>query len=125
VGYCTRLAATYVALLAILLHGLIPAGWMPSGGGAPITICAMDGAVHLAAARSNIGHKQSPGDQHRQEVCPFAAAPHFSTPVIAATIPAPAQYAIAVTGAAHRTFRFAARPYSLQPPRAPPQSVTA
>ena len=69
----------YVALVAMLLHALIPAGWMPSvpaQTGSFFVICTVHTAQPLAPED---GKTRTPSDQqgtHHNDMCPFAAAPH-------------------------------------------------
>ena len=88
-----------LALAAMMLRALLPDGWMPAatgGAGTVLTICTMDGPVRVA-----LGHDGQPlkpthvhphGDRPTQ--CPFAAAPHFATPIhlAAATTPSAAYF---------------------------------
>lgn len=77
-----RYAATYVALLAIMLHALVPVGWMPNPGapGLPFTICTIDG-FHQVIPQQPGDH--APAPTHDNSVCPFAATAHFAPPVAA------------------------------------------
>ena len=136
-----RFAAVYVALVAMMVHALVPTGWMPNisgGSGGPFTLCTMDGPALDASApmvmdgpagmamdHSGQPEKQKPaqGDQHRNDICPFGAAPHFAAPASIASLAAPT---LAVT--ATRLFVPAARTaqrseFSPQSPRAPPAIV--
>ena len=47
-----RSFAVTLALSAMLLRALLPAGWMPdlAGTGAPLVICTVDGLHHVPAA---------------------------------------------------------------------------
>jgi len=79
-----------LALAAMLLRALLPAGWMPSTGLTPalITICTMDGPQRVAPPDSG---KPAP-DQHTHDranaPCAFAAAAPFAplteTPILLA-----------------------------------------
>lgn len=117
-----RAAAVHIAFFAILLHGLLPPGWMPSASGSPLVICTIHGAVDLSALLSGRAtHKPAQDNEHQRDMCPFAAAPHFATPVAAVPVP------ISGLGLAHQPSAVAldivtepAR-YSPQIPRAPPQ----
>ncbi|HEY1708593.1 MAG TPA: DUF2946 family protein [Rhizomicrobium sp.] len=123
-----RFAAVYVALVAMLVHALIPVGWMPSQGGAagvPIALCTMDGPARMVVDQSGRPVKQKPvqDDRHRHDICPFAAAPHFASPTTIASVAAPT-----AIDAIASLFVSSARPdlrpnYSSQAPRAPPVTV--
>lgn len=70
-----RLAALHVALAAIVLRALLPAGWMPdaSHGGTFVICTAEGGIVHHAPAHP--GNPLDKGDRDHQ-ICPFAAGAH-------------------------------------------------
>jgi hypothetical protein len=124
-GRFARLAVIHLALAALMLRALLPAGWMPSASasaGSFITICTMDGfaKIALGADGQPLKHTPAPDDGRSHDVCPFAAAPHFATapPPLAISTP----YTVAAFAQAPRAF-FAARAiahYAPQSPRAPP-----
>lgn len=115
-----RLAAIHLAIVAMLLRALLPAGWMPDPAGtATFTICTMDATGHHA--EQDPAGKPAPDDgRHSHEECPCAAAPHVAAPVLAAQLPAPST-------ASHRVdfpeFAITSGPivaYEPHSPRAPP-----
>ena len=116
-----RLAALHLAIAAMLLRALLPAGWMPDATGATaFTICTMDSSGHHAGQQ--LPGKSAPTDgQHGHEECPFAAAHHVAASAVAAHLAAPslAGRAADISDPA-ATFGPAAEyePYS---PRAPPR----
>lgn len=73
-----RSLAVSLTLVAMLLRGFVPMGWMPDAQGAGFTICSVDGAHHTAPA------DQPTKQDHSDSVCPFAAAAHLAPPVLAA-----------------------------------------
>jgi len=78
-----RSFAVTLALSAMLLRAVLPAGWMPNltgTGDAPLVICSIDGAHHLPS------HDPAHGDDH---MCPFAAVAHLAPPQLAPAIPQP------------------------------------
>jgi hypothetical protein len=84
-----RLAALHLAVVAMLLRALLPAGWMPDATGATaFTICTMDSAGHHAEQQSPSNPIPADG-QHGHEECPFAAAHHLAAPVVAIHLAAP------------------------------------
>jgi hypothetical protein len=123
-GRFARQAVIHLALAAMMLRALLPAGWMPgarAATGSFITICTMNGFAKLALGADGQPVKHAPQDDGRQhDVCPFAAAPHFATtsPALAVSLPhrrimqieAPCAFASAGS-IAH---------YAPQSPRAPP-----
>jgi hypothetical protein len=107
-----------LALSAVLLRGLLPAGWMPNANGAPgLTICTINGPRHIPTP-GEPAHKP----QH-QSVCPFAAAPPLASadaPVLAL---APS-LAFANAAKSERANVFAHTPgYDVHAARAPPSLV--
>jgi hypothetical protein len=79
-----RRAAVHLALIALILRGLLPTGWMPNPQGAAETafiICTMDGPVvstdgKTLPARAPIGKD----DPRAHESCPFAAGAQLAPP---------------------------------------------
>ena len=118
-----RIAAAYVAFFAMLAHGLMPTGWMPGGSaGTPITICTMDGFVHVTLDEHGnpIKQKQQPADQRGHDVCPFGASVHFAAPLTVATVPVPTSWAYFSSTETPSRTHIARALYSSQSPRAPP-----
>jgi hypothetical protein len=80
-------AAVQIALLAMLLRAVLPAGWMPaaiaSADASPFVICTMDGPLHSAPAE--------PGHDHDRATspCVFASAAPLASPDIAIAAPTP------------------------------------
>ena len=147
-----RRAAVVLALAAMMLRGLMPAGWMPNpagGGESLFVICDMDqgmpgmGMLGMNMAGMDMSHMDMSGmdmskmdmsgmdhgpsgkhsmDSH-QQACPFGAAPHVATSSNMVALLLPSQLA---DFAAHRALvRVAARTasYTPQSPRAPPTLV--
>ena len=117
-----RLAALHLALAAMMLRALLPAGWMPNPAGfaeSLFVICTADGPI-WPIGQSEHRHHTPDDRQQSHEACPFAAAPHVAGPAILAQIDLlpllgrlsdPPATAMVVR---HRT------PYQPQAPRAPP-----
>ncbi|MGD0189553.1 MAG: DUF2946 family protein [Rhizomicrobium sp.] len=123
-----RLAGLQLALAAMVLRALLPAGWMPdttATAGVAIAICSADGPVSLQVATADGAgkHDLGGGDAHHVDVCPFATAQHAATfaPFVADLLPA----AIAVLAPpALQPRNVAGSPvYTPQSPRAPPFPV--
>ncbi|HEY5346762.1 MAG TPA: DUF2946 family protein [Rhizomicrobium sp.] len=108
-----RSLAVTLTLVAMLLRGFMPMGWMPDAQGG-FTICSIDGAHHTTP--DNQPAKQDHGDM----ACPFAAAAHLSAPPIAAILPAP-HHETAIESLA-QTAEISSAPIRHSPnaPRAPP-----
>jgi hypothetical protein len=112
----TRTAAVSLALVAMLLRALLPAGWMPSSAsGQALVICTLQGPVRIDPTP----HKPA-APQHHNVTCPFAAAPQLAGPQ-ADIIPLPPTLRIGASD----VFVIAATPserarYSPNAPRAPP-----
>jgi len=118
-----RFAAVYVVILAMALHALIPAGWMPnpSATGSAFTICTMDGLRTITPPGQKPDH--APAQSHESGVCPFAAAAHFSPPVtLAALLPRPVESERAVRPSFTASFVVAVRDWN-RAARAPPRNA--
>jgi hypothetical protein len=118
-----RIAAAYIAFFAMLMHGLMPSGWMPGGSaGTPITICTMDGFVHVTLDEHGnpIEQKQQPADQRGHDVCPFGASVHFAAPLTVAAVSVPTDWAYSDNTEMHARSHHARALYSPQSPRGPP-----
>lgn len=93
-----RLAGLQIALAAMVLRALLPAGWMPGqSADVPLVICTMDGAVHAPAQP---GHPIDRSDRDHQ-LCPFAAAVHLAVAVNAIALPASQEFGRALASVAH------------------------
>jgi len=74
----TRRFAVHIALIAMILRALLPAGWMPGtpADGPGLVICTMDGGLSAASGHGQ-DHK-NPDDGQHHAICPFAAAAHLA-----------------------------------------------
>lgn len=119
-----RIPGFYVALIAILFRALLPSGWMPNlgGSGTPIILCSLDGPIQLVLGSDGQPVKQSPdqNDTHQNDVCPFAAAPHFATPVAWALLPEPVAVDAPPIVSAPQRLEPTSDLYTPQSPRGPP-----
>jgi hypothetical protein len=113
-----RSFAATLALSAMLLRAVLPAGWMPNLtgiGDAPLVICSIDGSHHLPS--------HGPArDQHDDHMCPFAAAAHLAPPQLPPAIPQP----FAVASLAPHFGELVAATHLYDPghaPRGPPVSI--
>ncbi|HWA69230.1 MAG TPA: hypothetical protein VG821_05280 [Rhizomicrobium sp.] len=99
----------HVALAALILRAMLPAGWMPDAHG--LTICSATlGAVH---------HDSAPGhDKASHEECPFAATQMAAAPETP-RITLPVFHAFIASMDRARAAAIAAR-FTPQSPRAPP-----
>src|ERR1700759_1500602 len=73
-----RIAAAYLALLAMMLHALVPAGWMPAQASTPglhFTICS----VGMPMPTQQSQQPSHPSPAHDNSVCPFAGIAHFAS----------------------------------------------
>jgi hypothetical protein len=111
-----RSVTVQLALAAMLLRALLPAGWMPSAeAGAPLVICTMHGAMQIAPEPAK--HKAA------GEICPFAAAAALAPAGKPPALALPQAIQAFATPLADRTV--AALPARREPqsPRAPPRLV--
>jgi hypothetical protein len=115
-----------IALVAVMLRALIPAGYMPETGSGKtfqITICSMEGPKMIT-----VDEKSQPvsGDHHHaKETCPFSILNHspFNAQIASIVFDTPARTAALQQIIAHDQF---VRSHIFNPiaqPRAPP--VTA
>jgi hypothetical protein len=117
------LVAVHIALAAMLLRALTPAGWMPSAeaAGSPITICTMSGPVQLVVGPDGQPiKKQNQDDARHRDLCPFATAPHMAQPAATTGLALPSAILTATERAAHRRIMVQATRHAPQSPRAPP-----
>lgn len=118
-----RFAAIHLALAAMVLRALLPAGWMPgASSGAPLVVCTMNGPeqIVLGADGKPLKHQPSQDDARHHEMCPFAVAAPLATPSIAAE-PALPRYAVLGTRDIARAYIVSgAAQHAPQSPRAPP-----
>lgn len=111
-----RALALSLALVAMLLRGFLPAGWMPAAdGSATIVICTGHGVV-----RSTPQHRGHTLPDRRDQLCPFAAAAHHAPPVRFAALAAPAESSPRIVLSAFDERVPARRPFAGHSPRAPP-----
>jgi hypothetical protein len=117
-----RFVAVQLALAALILRALLPAGWMPNphGGGAAFVVCTIDGAA--APDRKGPG-KTAPDSGHQHEECPFAAAPHLAAPAIVAQLALPSILGRRFNPPRTSVAAVHAVDYQPQSPRAPPSAA--
>lgn len=133
----SRRAAVLLAILAMTLRGLLPAGWMPNPDGmreTALIICDMGGA---GMPMAHMDHGGMPGmempgtdpaseplhkhaDDGHSQPCPFAAAPHFATPSIVALLSPPSLAAQSAHPRVPDGRHVTGTGYTPQAPRAPP-----
>ena len=110
-------AARHLAIIALVLRALLPAGWMPDAQ-AGLAICspATLGVIHHDGAP---GH---PDGKIAHEECPFAAASQLASALDLPQLTLPAFHAFAAATDRAYAARVAAR-FTPQSPRAPPALV--
>jgi hypothetical protein len=113
-------AIRHLALAALILRALLPAGWMPDAQ-AGLTVCAIMGVIHHDGAPNDKSSGHSDGKTAHEE-CPFAAAPQLASAPELPQLALPAFHAfVAATDRAYAG-TVAAR-FNPQSPRAPPHLV--
>ena len=116
-----RSAAVQIALLAMLLRAVLPAGWMPAAvtgaNTSPFVICTMDGPLHSAPAKPSHDHDRATSP------CVFASAAPLSSPDIAIATSAPVQLASQIAFAPLHETIIAAPYFRPNAARAPPAFV--
>jgi hypothetical protein len=105
-------ALRHLAIIALLVRAMVPAGWMPEAHGG-LVICSAGtlGTIH------HDGDKTPAQASH--EECAFAAVPHLAAAPDAPQIALPAFHAFAARTDNARAQTIAAR-FSPASPRAPP-----
>lgn len=105
-------ALRHLAIIALLVRAMVPAGWMPEAH-AGLVICSAGtlGAIH---------HDGDPKPaQSAHEECAFAAAPHLAAAPESPALTLPAFHAFAAAVDRGLAVSIAAR-FTPQSPRAPP-----
>ena len=118
-----RLLAVHLALAAMILRALLPAGWMPNLSGQPgsaLIVCSMDGGAGLSTDHGGLPSKHQPDGRGEHDGCPFAAAPHLATAGISPAIHQPQLVQTLVPGFGQGHAAPALSGYAPQSPRAPP-----
>ena len=107
-------AIRHLALAALILRALLPAGWMPDAQSG-LVICAPGtlGVIHHDGAPGHSDGKMS------QQECPFAAASHLAPAPDAAKLVLPAFHAFAAETDSNYAASVSAR-FTPQSPRGPP-----
>jgi hypothetical protein len=109
-------AARHLAIIALLVRGMLPAGWMPDAQGG-LTLCSVAtlGVIHHDG--------QGPADGKVQhEECAFAAAAHLAATPDAPQLILPAFHSFAAETDGHYAAEVSAH-FTPQSPRAPPRIV--
>ena len=107
-------AARHLAIIALLVRAMLPAGWMP-GAHTGLTICSV--------ATLGVIHHDGPTDSKAQhEECAFAAAAHLASAPQAPVLTLPTFHAfLAATDRDYATVL--AAHFTPQSPRGPPQNA--
>ena len=108
-------AARHLAIIALLVRAMLPAGWMPDAQ-AGLTICSVTlGVIHHDG--------QNPADGKAQhEECAFAAAAHLAAAPSAPHLILPAFHGFIAKTDGHYAAQVSAH-FTPQSPRAPPAIV--
>ena len=113
--------AVHLALLAMVLRAVLPAGWMPaaitSANASPFVICTMDGPLHSAPAKPSSNHDTASAP------CVFAASVHAATPTAEPVDLSPATLASHIAFSPHHESVATAPQFRPNTARAPPASV--
>src|SRR6201996_7196264 len=119
-----RHALIHVALLALILRGFMPTGWMPNvqtPNESLFVICTMDGPVQSSDGKALPGKD----DPRAHETCPFAAAAaaHIAPPVDFIRIAAPLLSETVAPRILVAALPARAPPFSQASSRAPPTLI--
>jgi hypothetical protein len=101
----------HLAIIALLVRAMLPAGWMPDSQG--LVICSLSPVIHHDGGQKN--------DQHQiaHEECAFAAAAQLAAAPDAPALALPAFHAFAAQSDRGYSAAVAAH-FTPQSPRAPP-----
>jgi hypothetical protein len=106
-------ALRHLAIIALLVRAMVPAGWMPDVQG--LTICSLSPVIH------HDGDQKAPAQATHQE-CAFAAAAPLAAAPDAPYLALPAFHAFAAATDRGLAAAIAAH-FTPQSPRAPPALV--
>ncbi len=110
-----------IALLAMLLRAVLPAGWMPAAitgaNASPFVICTVDGPLHSAPAKPSHDHDRATSP------CVFASAAPLSSPDMTIAAPTPMQFASQIAFAPLQDTIIAAPHFRPNAARAPPAFI--
>ena len=86
--------ASVLMLVALILRGALPQGWMPVGDrssatGTAFVICSVTGPLQLTLDQDGQPVPDSPADDTAHQPCAFASLASLSTPSDGQAIPAP------------------------------------
>lgn len=118
-----RFAAAHLALAAMVLRALLPAGWMPgASAGTPLVVCTMNGPewIVLGADGKPLKHQPAQDDARHHEMCPFAAAASLATPSAPAEPALPGYAVLGAQDVASNYVVTGAHRHAPHTPRAPP-----
>jgi hypothetical protein len=109
-------AARHLAIIALLVRAMLPAGWMPDAQNG-LTICSVAtlGVIH------HDGQNPSEGKAQHEE-CAFAAAAHLAAAPDAPLLILPAFHGFVAETDSHYAAEVSAH-FSPQSPRGPPQDA--
>lgn len=112
-------ALRHLAIIALLVRAMVPAGWMPDAHALVICSTSLSPVIHYDG-----GQKPSDNDKHQaaRQDCAFAAAAQLAAAPDAIQLALPAFHAFAALTDAGRAATIAAR-FSPGSPRAPPLTV--
>ena len=109
-------AARHLAIIALLVRAMLPAGWMPDAQ-AGLTICSV--------ATLGVIHHDGPGQtdgKAQHEECAFAAAAHLAAAPDLPLLILPAFHGFVAGTDSHYAVEVSAH-FTPQSPRAPPRFV--
>lgn len=117
-----RRAAVHLALIALLLRGFLPAGWMPAAhGDTPLVMCSV--IADVSDGHTGDGTLPGKDDPRAHENCAFAASPNAPAPDNAIFLMPVLQDRDDLQDDYTQPVRFSAPGRVPQAPRAPPHSL--
>ena len=117
-----RRAAVHLALIALLLRGFLPAGWMPATqGDAPLVMCSV--IADVSGGHAGDGTLPGKDDPRAHENCAFTAGPNAPAPDNMIFLMPVLQGQDDLEGDDTQPVRFSAPGRAPQAPRAPPHAL--
>jgi hypothetical protein len=115
-------ALRHLAIIALLVRAMLPAGWMPDAQGLVICSLSLSPVIHHDGGQKAPDQHQENQNKTAHEECAFAAAAHLAAAPDAPNLALPAFHAFAARTDSARAATIAAR-FSPGSPRAPPLTV--
>ena len=112
----------HLAIIALLVRAMLPAGWMPDAQGLVLCSVSLSPVIHHDGGQKHNDQHQENKQRSAHQDCAFAAAAQLAATPDAPHIVLPAFHTFAARSDDARAAVIASH-FSLQSPRAPPLTV--